>query len=244
MCDALTIAGLALTAGATVANTMASNKVAKARSNVMQAESERQKRLDVEAQGLNTQSQDRYKGFGANMDKRGTELADYFSEPMPASDATGVPTELTPTTTSVVTQNETAKQKGEAGKYVGQQAKALGTLRSFGDYLGGVSRLQARDAGTIGQIGGYKKGSAEVTPFELDAAGHAGDNMKLFGDILQTAGGAATAKGLQGDWGAVAGGTSPVTLGGAAASGVPIPKLRSSLGIGDIGLLKLYGGPR
>lgn len=240
---------MALTAGSTVANTMAQNKVAKARSQTMAAERERQAKLDTEAQALNATSQGRYQGFGSEMDKRGAQLGDYLGTPIAATDATGAPTELAPTSdsTSVITQQETAKQKGEAAKYTGQQAQALGNLRSFGDYLGGISRLQARDAGTIGQIGGYKKGSADVVPFELDAAGHKGDQLKAFGDILQFAGSAAMGKGLQGDWGAV-GGTNPVTLGGTSGAGfgpwgapgnltsnVPIPKLRSN------SILDLYG---
>jgi hypothetical protein len=243
MCDPLTIAGMALSAGSTVANSMAANKVAKERSRVMQAERERQAKLDTEAQALNATSQDRYQGFGSDMDARGQELGNFFNEPMPASDPTGAPTEVMPTSDSNITVQETAKQQGNSAKYTGQQAKALGNLRSFGDYLGGVSRLQARDAGTIGQIGGYKKGSSGVVPFELDAAGHKGDKLKMFGDILQFAGSAAMGKGLQGDWGPVAGGTNPVTLGGTSGAGfgpwgapgnltsnVPIPKLRSLYG--------------
>lgn len=233
-----------MTAGSTVANSMAQNKVAKARSQVMSAERERQQKLDVEAQALNTTSQNRYQGFGEGMDKRGAELGDYFATPIPATDATGAPTEIMPQSDSVVTQQEIGRQKETAGKYVGQQAKALGNLRSFGDYLGGVSREQARDAGLIGQIGGFKKGSADVTPFELDVAGHKGDSLKQFGDFLNFAGSMAMGKGLQGDWGDIAGGgTNPVTLGKGVATGpwgadsglttmkVPIPKLRSSLAL-------------
>src|SRR6185295_1890307 len=175
MCDPLTIAGMALTAGSTVASAMAQNKVAKARSQVMSAESERQKKLDLEAQGINTTSQDRFGDkFGAGMDERGQQLGDYFAnETIPATDATGAPTEIMPQTDSVVTQQAVGESKGKAGAYTGQQAKALGALRSFGDYLGGVSRQQARDAGLVGQIGGFKRGSSDIVPYELDVAGHA-----------------------------------------------------------------------
>lgn len=253
MCDPITIAGLALTAGATVANTMAQNKVAKARSQVMEAERIRQNQYDQEAQALNTQSQDRYKTFGPDMEKRGAELGGYFAnQTMPATDVTGAPTEIMPQTDSTITVQETGKQKSDAAKYTGQQAQALGNLRSFGDYLGGVSRQQAREAGLIGQIGGFKKGSSEVTPFELDAAGHKGDSLKMLGDVLQFAGGAATGKGLQGDWATVGAGTNPVTLGGAAdpwgtmrsvtTRAVPTPRPFRS--VADLGLSGLYGGPR
>lgn len=245
MCDPLTIAGLALTAGSTVANSMAANKVAKARSNVMAAERTRQAKYDQEAQALNATSQNRYQAFGADMGKRGQELGDYFAgSTIPASDAAGVPTEVMPQSDSVITQEEGARQKANSGKYVGQQAKALGNLRSFGDYLGGVSRQQAREAGLIGQVGGFKKGSGEVVPFELDAASHAGDKMKMFGDILAFGGNLATSKGLQGDWTDI-GGTNPVTLGTPSlGTTTVIPKLRKTLSVADLGMGKLFGGPR
>ncbi|AAL44650.1 hypothetical protein EN41_19925 [Agrobacterium tumefaciens] len=62
---------------------------------------------------------------------------------------------------------------------------ALGRLRAFGDVLGENSRLQARDASQIGQIGGFKRGSSNVMAYELDAANQKGNGLKLFGDALR-----------------------------------------------------------
>ena len=155
MCDPLTIAGMALTAGSTVANSMAANKAAKARSSVMAAERVRQGMLDKEADALNLTSRERYTDFPEKQEERAGQLADLYNAPeaTPAG-------ELLPATTSNVTVQETEKQKAKAKEYTTKQGKALGTLRSFGDYLGDVSRSQAREAGLVGQIGGFKQGSA------------------------------------------------------------------------------------
>ena len=59
MCDPLTIAGLALTAGSTVANTVANNRAAGARSEVLALERDRQNRLDSEAAAANVAARDR-----------------------------------------------------------------------------------------------------------------------------------------------------------------------------------------
>jgi hypothetical protein len=204
MCDPLTIAGMALTAGSTVANTMAANKVAKARSAAMSAERLRQQGFDREAEALQATEESRYKDFGTKQGQRGQQLGDYLAKAGTSDQgpAGPEPSDVLPASDSAVTVQETGKQKGAANQYLTQQGKALGGVRSFGDYLGDVLRLQGRDAGQIGQIGGFKRGSADVLPFELESAGHKGDSMKAFGDILNFGGSLAMGKGLQGDMGA------------------------------------------
>jgi hypothetical protein len=80
-------------------------------------------------------------------------------------------------------------------------------LRSFGDLLGGIGLKQARDAGYIGQIGGFEKGSSNVLGYELENANSAGNGMKMFGDILGAGGSLATGYGLSRN---VAGGGSNI----------------------------------
>lgn len=202
MCDPITIAGMALTAGATVATTMANNKVAKARSEALSAERLRQQQFDKEAQALNTQSQDRYgPGYEKGREADSAQLGDYLSKQNISADAAGqgvAAADLTPASGSNVTVLENKKQADKATARTQQRGQALGELRSFGDYLGSTSRLQARDAGLIGQIGGFKQGSSNVVPYELDAASHKGDSMKLFADVLNLGGQLAIGKGLQG----------------------------------------------
>lgn len=199
MCDPVTIAGIALTAGSTLANSIAASKVAKARSNVMAAERIRQNALDQEAQNINTQSQDRYQDFGDQQAQTASDLGKYFTD-QKIEDATAnqaATNELNvPQSSSNITVREEQKQRDKADAFGQQQGEALGNLRAFGDLLGGIGRSQARDASLIGQIGGFKQGSSNVVPYELDAANSAGDGLKLFGDVLGLGGTIALGKGL------------------------------------------------
>lgn len=191
----MTIAGVALTAGSTVVNSMAASKAAKARDGALAAERIRQGTLDQEADAINAQSQDRYKDFEGQQEAEATKLGDYF-----AGQTTPEPTaaEALPSSGSNITVQEESKQRGQARDFTNKTGEALGNLRSFGDLLGSIGRDQARDASLIGQIGGFKGGSSNVLPFELDEASQKGSGLKLFGDILGGVGGIATSAGLSG----------------------------------------------
>lgn len=208
MCDPLTIAGIALTAGSEVANGIGASKAQHARDDALAAERIRQRGLDREAANVNAKSQDRYLDFGGQQGQKASDLGQYFTDQKidNANDNAAVTNEMTmPQSGSNVVTREIDKQKAKADAYGNQQGEALGQLRSFGDLLGGIGREQARDAGTIGQIGGFKAGSENVLPLELDAASHAGDGLKTFGDILNLGGSLALGKGLSGGKAATAG---------------------------------------
>jgi hypothetical protein len=201
MCDPLTIAGIALTAGSEVANGIAASKVAHARDDALAAERTRQSKLNQEANSVNAQSQDRYVDFSGKQDQAATDLGQYFTDQKIANandNATATNALTIPQSGSNVVTREVAKQNAKADAYANQQGEALGKLRSFGDVLGDIGRQQARDAGTIGQIGGFKAGSENVLPLELDAASHKGDGLKTFGDILGLGGSLLTGAGLTG----------------------------------------------
>lgn len=201
MCDPITIAGIALTAGSTVANTLATNKVQKARDDALAAERIRQSGYDQETSALNEQSRARYDDFGGQQDAKANELGQYFSgQQVDAGNQNAAATAETtvPQSGSDLVVREEAKQRGQARDYTDKTGAALGNLRAFGDVLGGISRDQARDASLIGQIGGFKTGSSNVVPLELDQANQAGSGLKLFGDILGLGGSIAVGKGLSG----------------------------------------------
>lgn len=148
-----------------------------------------------------------------------------------------------PTSTSNIVVKEEAKQRDKARALTDQSGAALGELRAFGDVLGTISRDQARDAGAVGQIGGFKSGSSGVLPFELDEAGRAGDGMKLFGDILGGAGSVATGAGLSGGglhqlptW--LGGGTPGAMINTTTGGLAPFPAQASKF----LRLGNLYGG--
>jgi hypothetical protein len=192
MCTPLILAGIALTAGSMVANNVAQGQIDNARSEVLATEARRQAGFNREVEQLNTQSQDRYVGFEPQQEQRATELADMF-----ATDVTD-PNSVMPGSSSNIVNKETDAQLGTAQGYVDQQSGALADMRSFGDMLGSNSLLQARDAGKINQVGGFKQGSQGIVPYELDDAGKAGDGMKMFADVLRLGGSAVTGAGIGG----------------------------------------------
>lgn len=217
MCDPMTLTGLALAAGSTVANTLAANKAANAREDVLAAERIRQNQLDREAAALNDTSRDRYAGTQEKQAAKARDLEAFFTGPNTAGEANDAAATVSPSDTSDVTVREMAKQTGNADAFTGQQAQRLATMRSFGDLLGDNARLQAQDASMVGQIGGFKRGSSNVTPLELDAASQKGQGLRLLGDLLGGAGSLATGYGLT--RGAPGGGTVPILGGRTAAAG-------------------------
>lgn len=237
MCDPLTIAGLALTAGSTVANYAAQSKVQAARNDAMAAERIRQTGLDRQATAINETSRGRYDNIEGQQQDKATKLGDYFAQQATAEPTTA---EALPTSTSNVTVQEEANQRAKARSFTEQSGAALGNLRAFGDVLGGIGRQQARDAGEIGQIGGFKAGSSGVLGYELDDASHKGDGLKMFGDLLGGVGGVATSAGLSGKglFGIGAkGGSNIKTSGSALFSPAAGASARGNLRLGS-----LYGG--
>jgi len=217
MCDPLTIAGLALSAGSAAANSAAESRVAHARTAALSTERARQNGLDQQAEAINTQSQDRFKNLDQQTADKGAQLGDYF-----ASQSTPMPTaaEALPSAGgSNITVQEEDKQRAKAAAMTGATGHALGELRSFGDVLGGLSRQQAQDASAVGQIGGFKTGSSNVLPYELDAANAKGNGLKMLGDILGGLGSVATSAGLTGGTLFGMGAPKAASLGGAAVRG-------------------------
>lgn len=200
MCTPMAIAGTILSVGSTVANTIAANKVDKARADAMATERIRQGKLDQENAALNETSRDRYDDFGGQQEESASKLGDYFTEneAMAAQNDQQAVDAMLPTSGSKITVQEAGKQSGLAKAFTDQQGQALGKLRSFGDVLGGIGREQARDAGSIGQINSFKRASSGIVPLELEAANSAGNGMKLFGDILGMGGSLMMNGGLKG----------------------------------------------
>jgi len=197
MCEPATIIGLTLSAASAVAGYSAQQRVQSAQNDAMAAERIRQSTLDKEAAAINDNSRQRYDGFEGQQNDRAGKLTAKFNEGLGEA-AQGVaegPTETLPTAASNIVTQERAKQLGKANAYSTQQGEALGKLRSFGSLLGDLSLDQARDAGEIGQIGSFKKGSANVHAYAMDAASKQGGNLKLFSDVLGGLGNVATTTG-------------------------------------------------
>lgn len=211
------LASLFLLAAGTGANALAQQKANSARQNATQAERIRQMALDREAQALNTQSQDRFQDFGAKQDMKAKTLGDYFVKESTGPDPNASAGSVMPTSTSSIVLGEQGRQMADASAFTGQQGRALGDLRAFGDLLGDTSRLQGRDASLIDQIGGFKKGSASILPYELDAAAQKGGGLRMLGDILGMAGsiGSGMGGGIPGLEAAIPGGPALGAIGAA-----------------------------
>lgn len=234
MCDLITAAGIALSGAGALANSRAQSKVAKARSATLAQERARQDALETEAGKLNTQSQDRYQDFGGQQDAKAQELGDYFSAQTVAPDGVNDSANLPRSSSNIVLAEDT-KQRGEARDFTNKTGAALGNLRAFGDHLGSISRAQARDAGQIGQIGGFMRGSSSILPYELEAANSAGDGAKLFGDILSGAGSLATSAGITGPGKAMLGTASdPWAYSRVAGATLPTQQKKLGMSLGSI----------
>lgn len=240
MCDPLTIAGIALTAGSTVMNSIAQSKVAKARDDALGAERIRQGALDKEAQALNVGSQNRYQSVEKQRTSKAKEIGDYFADQSIEADR-AAQEQAAPASSSNITVQEENKQRAAADAFTDKTGAALGEMRSFGDLLGGISREQARDATQVGVLGGFKRGSSSVVPYELDEASHAGDSMKMFGDILNMGGSLAMSGGLGG--GSLFGGAAPASniVARTTPKIDPWAAMRAKT-TPSIGLRSLYGG--
>lgn len=161
----------------------------------MAAERIRQKSLDTEAAAVTDTSRDRYNDFQGQQDTKAADLGQYFADQTVGEPTTG---EALPTSSSNITVQEEAKQRAKAKNFTDKSGMALAGLRSFGDTLGGISRLQARDDALVRQLGGFKTGSANVLPLELDEAQNAGNKLSILGKVLGGVGGLTMNYGMSG----------------------------------------------
>lgn len=190
--------------GSTAANSYAQSQAQGARDDALAAERIRQRKYDQEAQAINTGARKRYDGFTDQMGERAGSLGDYFAGQKIAQGsaneqaAADMASSQMPASASGVTVAEEGKQRAQATNFTEAQGQALGNLRSFGDLLGDIGRSTSRDAGTIGQISGFKQGSSGVLPYELEAASKEGSGARTLGDVLGLAGTAITGAALSG----------------------------------------------
>lgn len=219
--DPLTL-GLALTGASAGLNYMGAERAERARDDALNVERSRQNKLRQEADQLNEQSRDRYDDFEGQQDQKSSDLTSYFTDaPQSATEAVGEANasaaSILPSTSNNIVQREVERQSGLADAFTGQQADARGRLRSFGDLLGGISREQARDAGTISQIGNFQTGSSNVLPYELEDANQKGAGLRFLGDIVGGLGSVATTGGITA---AAKTGSVPGWLGGGKFGGL------------------------
>lgn len=225
MCDPLTIAGLALGGTSLFSNMQAARQQQKARAAAMQAENQRQRRLDREIFGVVDETRGQYEGedFSQAQAERESQLAQFFSE-----NASGALPGTAPAIGDAVTNQAVRRESNRASQFNNQQNNALGALRGFGDLFAETSRQTAKNASEAGILSGFKQGSAAVLPLELEAANQAGGVWNLFGDLANLGSGVALFGGLGGGGGKP--GIRGSVGGSGAQSGATNPLLRQYLG--------------
>jgi hypothetical protein len=225
MCDPLSIAGMALSVGSTIANHAAANQQAKAQASAMSAERSRQRVLDDEGRGVNEQARNRFEDIGSQQEQQTSRLAEVFGGE--ANRGADVIAAALPRTSSNITMQNDERERGRASEFADEQGDALARMRSFSDLFGALGRDTARDGSQIGMLGGFKRGSHGVLPFELEAASMRGQGLRETADLMGGLGGLSLTAGLSG---ASPFGRAPVTN-PIARSPIPPPR---PVGLGSL----------
>jgi hypothetical protein len=231
MCDPLTIAGIALTAGSTVANNAAANRQARAQASAMSAERSRQRMLDDESRGVNQQALGRFDNIGEQQQAKAAELTEQFSGE--ANRGADLISAILPQSSSNITNDNDAREREKATGFADQQGEAMARMRSFSDMFGGLGRDTAQDASQLGMLGGFKRGSQGVLPFELESAAMKGQGLRTAADLMGGLGSIGLTAGLSGaKMPSIFGGASAATAGGAPATSLrPMPRPANLAGL-------------
>jgi hypothetical protein len=178
---------LALAAGGSLGsmffNSQAQSQVDAARNAVIQQDRAQQAALDSQAKVITDQSLGRFNNFGTQMTADAAKLSDFYNTPVTTPTTPNTIAAL-PASTNDVVNREIANKSGIASAFGTQQGNALGTLHSFGDLMGNISRGQAHDTQAVGQLGNFKAGDTAVTQILLDNANRAGNTDAAIGNIL------------------------------------------------------------
>lgn len=202
MCEPATLAllgtGLAAQFGSSMVNAGAAQADAAARNRALAQSNVERAAFDRESADITNRQLNRFKESDKQIDDRAQSVADFYKANSEATPAAGVTGGAIPTSASNLTVQEGKKQGDKVGAFNTQQGAALANLRSFSDVLGTAGRGLAQDRADLANIGSFRQGSAAITPLFLDAASHAGDSQRQWGDILGGIGKIATTAGLSG----------------------------------------------
>ena len=142
---------LLFSAGSIAANSIGAKKQSNELASVLNAERQRQKKFDEESYALNDASRNRYNDVQGTVGAASSSLADMFNAP--TNEAPTAPAAALPQSDSNLVVSSENAAKAKAKSETDKRAVDLGALRGFGDALGGIGRLQGRDAGQLGLIG-------------------------------------------------------------------------------------------
>lgn len=188
---AIPLLSLLLMGLSTGANYIGNQRSQNAIAGTINSERARQKKLDEEAFAVNDRSRDQYQGAEGNIADRSGELADMYMDATETAPTTPIGA-LPQSDSNLVVSGDIAQgEKTRLGTM--DDARRRADFQSFGSYFGDMNRTQARGAGEIGMLGGFKRGSSSVLPSELDVAAMKGKNWMMLGDLLNAGAGIAGA---------------------------------------------------
>lgn len=185
------------TAGSVAANAIGAGRQSAAVAQTLQAERERQARLDAEARAITEASRARYDNMGGQTEARAASLSDLYADTAAEADAnpTRPIASAPPTSSNIVASAEAAEGERVAANAADERGR-LARMRAFGDVMGGIGFSQARAGGQIGQIGGFMRGSQNVMPLEMNGAQSRGAGFRMLGDLLNMGAGITTQRAL------------------------------------------------
>lgn len=224
MCEPVSLAllgtGLAATVGSTAMQSSAANQAASARNKALRQEMARQDAYRKQA----AQAFDRSLASQEKPVQETQQSQIQQDRQASLTNAVKAANEYAPTTGSAPTEvnTEIARKLHQALTAGRQTAAQLARLGSF-DSNQFANRIALNEqANKIGLAADFARGSANVLPYELNAANQEGANLRGFGDILGAAGGLATSAGLSGQFADFFGQPAYGALGRFGAKNLPV----------------------
>lgn len=186
MCTPLAVASLALTAAGTGASMAGAHKADKAQQEAQGAEILRQQKYRDESQKYFNQS------LGQSSEPAATQtINDAAAKNAAALNSVVGPQNVQAPTASAepkVINTELGNRLSQANTFNRQQGTAEGRLQGYGDWNLSNALNNAEASRQIGLRGNLMQGSAQVLPYEMQAAAHKGDNLRTLGTVLSSLG--------------------------------------------------------
>jgi hypothetical protein len=195
MCG-ITEATYALMAAGTAAKYQASQQSNSAMNEVQTMEAERQKKLRAEADAALTKGIDQSGVVEANTEIENQKAQRVLNLEKSVKDQGGSVglqgigdslNNLGESGQNKLVQTEASSNRSQNNAQSLATARAMASMGGFGDMLMNTGIRNTRGMQEQGKLGNFMQGSAGVADIENQQASHKGDNMRLLGDVLNTA---------------------------------------------------------
>jgi hypothetical protein len=195
MCD-MASATYALMAAGTAAKYQAASQSNSAMQGVQTMEAERQKKLRSEADAALTKGINQSGVVEANTEIENQKAQRVLNLEKSVKDQGGSVglqgigdslNNLGESGQNKLVQTEASSNRSQNNAQSHATARAMASMGGFGDMLMNTGIRNTRGMQEQGKLGNFMQGSAGVADIENQQASHKGDNMRLLGDVLNTA---------------------------------------------------------